>query len=109
MSKLAAIRQMGYKFFEVVSGKEYHFYNIDTCEECGEECLGVNGVKVGNVLKETLLKAGMTERKAPAEELGHCEALGLAVCPDCYVDDSEPLDDSQNARAMEILAAAAKL
>jgi hypothetical protein len=72
-------------------------FAVDACEVCGTPVEGAEGTG-------SLTFAGLTPRQAVEgfeglgaqvlclDEIGHCDALGLAVCPDCYVDEEDDDD-----------------
>jgi len=74
------------KYFEMITEKTAHWFDVDTCEECG--CI----VEAPNTVtacenRKTLLDFGCIERKKPVSDLMWCDALGIATCDNCYVED----------------------
>lgn len=57
------------------------------CEKCGKPCI-VNACTVtsfGRVHSQVPVREDLYN----ADELGHCEALGMAVCSTCYVSEED--------------------
>lgn len=62
-------------------------FTLTDCEACGVPCEAPNAVNVG-ASPAVARAAGLSLASTGLEEIGHCEALGLAVCPACYVSDA---------------------
>lgn len=61
-------------------------FTLDHCECCNAIAAGANAVGVAGMRTSHATEAGLIVLDAVPGELGHCEALGLAVCTDCYTD-----------------------
>lgn len=82
MSKIRQIQSLGHKHFSK-KGREFHLFDVTECEVCGEELADVNAVNVSGVTRETLIKAGLTERDVPFDEGGYSEIHECLTCSDC--------------------------
>lgn len=86
MNRLATNTALGCTHFVVVGHNNARAFSVDTCEKCGCQCEGANGVFFREP-RAKLLALGMKQLPEELPELGYCDALGLAVCPDCYVEE----------------------
>jgi len=64
----------------------FTLFSLDDCEECGTDCQAPNSMGTHDP-EWTLKAAGLKRMDKLPEELGHCDATGTAVCPDCYVEE----------------------
>tara|TARA_R110002126_G_scaffold30700_2_gene100043 strand:- start:102 stop:467 length:366 start_codon:yes stop_codon:yes gene_type:complete len=84
-----------YSCFCKIHSSELTAFNTTYCEVCGVEALAPNPMTVQTQpyvidgLISLLKEAGFAILPLPPE-LHHCEALGLATCDDCWVDEINP-------------------
>jgi len=64
----------------------FDLFDVSSCEICGAELRDPNGCNVSGVTRLDLVKAGLTERKAPLDEGGWSEMHELATCTECCYD-----------------------
>lgn len=88
MNPMKMIRE--YKFY-AKTGKGFasgfELFNVEECEICAKEILGVNGVQVSGITRGMLFKAGLKERAKPFDEGGYSEMHGLSTCTECCYDE----------------------
>ena len=66
----------------------FRAFRIDTCDVCECEVEAPNAGTVNNSERE-LLFMGLHKREETLPEIGHCEALGLATCDDCWKPEED--------------------
>lgn len=78
---------LGHKYFSKSRyGAQHKIFSIEKCENCGCECEASNSVGSPDS-KVHLLRLGLIYRELPFDELMYCEALEMATCGDCYVEE----------------------
>ena len=77
---------LGHKYFAKNSDGTHSLFSVDTCENCNCEVEAPNSVN-SPTEKYTLLACGLTERTKPTSDLMYCEALDMATCDSCYIED----------------------
>jgi len=83
-----------------------HLFGITTCQKCGKEVQAPNACGTPET-PARLRRLGYVEHPYNAEELGYCEALEMATCGDCHVEEPIPCDgcgeelDDHDARWVE--------
>ena len=74
-----------FSFFQPLADGMFLLWSVDKCEACGGECEAPNSVNIGiRQGKKVLVRIGLKERTLDGGELGWCDKLDGAVCPDCY-------------------------
>lgn len=81
-----------YSCFWKTKASELIIFNLTQCEVCGVEALAPNPTTahtqpyiVDGLI--SLLKEASFAIVPPPAELHHCEALGVATCNDCWVEE----------------------
>ena len=81
------LNKLGTHFHTTEHPQWIRVFTVDKCEKCGEACEGVNAMKV-NVTAEFAESAGL-KHQSRLPEAGWCDALDMAVCDNCYVEEGE--------------------
>jgi hypothetical protein len=72
--------------FVVEDRTHVHAFDIETCDSCGCQAEAANAVGIRTTAAQMRM-LGSKELTERLPELGYCDALGMAVCPACYVDE----------------------
>ncbi len=75
------------QYFQMINAGSAYLFSTSPCEACEADCEDPNTLTVfGSKVK--FLKVGWVEKRKPSLEIQWCEALDMAVCQDCYSEDS---------------------
>lgn len=86
MSITVPFARLGVTHFVTISPRAHRAFALDTCEQCGCQAEGANAVTI-HEHKAKLLAMGMKQLPKDLPELGYCDALNMAVCSDCFVNE----------------------
>ena len=78
---------MRYQYYATLDDDRILLFDVDTCEKCGCRVEAPNAVNGARKDIPKWRRAGTQPWYMPLPpESGYCEVLGMAVCPDCYVE-----------------------
>lgn len=87
-----------YEGFYVIDEAQTQLFRFTECEKCEKKVMGPNAVTLVknpifmNPLNTLLKNSGLKQVEKPMDELHWCDALGVATCSDCWIDDAVDTD-----------------